>query len=179
MRPLLREASVRGTAVVASLLVFLAGFAWSVFTKEEQLKNGAACIVRLAPRDPRAFLLGDHMVLNYAMNREVDKALREREQRALPADGVAVVRLDANGVASFVRLDDGGPLEDDERRLHFRVRRGEASVAARAFYFQEGTAKNFERAEYGELRVDAQGRSLLAHLLDGNLDRIRPRKHAP
>jgi len=173
---------VRGITVVASLALFLAGFAWSVFTKERHLKNGDTVIVRLAPRDPRAFLLGDYMALNYAMNREVDKASRAARKagktRDLPTDGVAVVRLDANNVASFVRLDDGAPLGADERRLYFRMHKGGASIAARAFYFQEGTAKDFERAQYGELRVDAEGRPLLVHLRDGNLERIRPRTQA-
>ena len=185
---------MRRILVAASLVVFLAGFAWSVFSKEEQLKNGETLIVRLAPRDPRAFLLGDYMALNYAMNREVDKALsdrytggenprmirRDREKSLkLPRDGVAVVRLDANRVASFVRLDDGSPLGADERRLYFRVYARGASIAATRFYFQEGFAKDFDLAEYGELRVNAEGKSLLAHLLDGQLARIQPQNVKP
>jgi uncharacterized membrane-anchored protein len=182
---------MRKTLVAASLALFLAGFAWSVSAKEEQITNGAALVVRLAPRDPRAFLLGDYMALNYAMNREVEKALFDRRtggknpradrrrgepRPELPRDGVAVVRLDANKVASFIRLDDGGPLQEDERRLYFRVRKGDARIAASAFYFQEGYAKDFERAQYGELRVDAQGKSLLVHLLDDKLQRIQPQR---
>jgi uncharacterized membrane-anchored protein len=175
------------------LVVFLAGFAWSVATKEAQLKNGETLIVRLAPRDPRAFLLGDYMTLNYAMDNEVNTALSERYmggkklrtarrdgalRAKLPGDGVAVVRLDARKIASFVRLDDGSPLGDEERRLYFRVRGRGARIAAPAFYFQEGFAKDFDSAEYGELRVAADGTSLLVHLLDGELARIQARKKA-
>lgn len=183
---------MRKIVVVASIVLFLAGFSWSVLIKEKQLKNGDTLIVRLAPRDPRAFLLGDYMALNYAMNREVSKALddqytgsedsratrRDSDPRAKePRDGVAVVRLDANRVASFIRLDDGSsPLRDDEHRLYFRVRKGSAHIAASAFYFQEGYAEDFDRAQYGELRMDADGKSLLVHMLDDKLERIEPRK---
>ena len=182
---------MRRILAAASLLVFLAGFAWSVATREEQINNGDTLVVRLAPRDPRAFLLGDYMALNYAMNSEVDTALSDRytdgiKPRAarhdkeallkLPRDGVAVVRLDDNKVASFVRLDDGSPLENNEHRLYFRVRARGAKIASPAFYFQEGTAGDFERAQYGELRVDADGKSLLVHLLDDKLARIQPLK---
>jgi len=178
---------VRNILVAASIALFLAGFAWSVAAKEEQIKSGATIIVRLAPRDPRAFLLGDYMDLSYTMNREVSAALSKRrtdgknlrngeKPSALPHDGLAVVRLDADKVASFIRLDDGGPLHDDERRLYFRVRGSGVHIAAPAFYFQEGDAEAFERAEYGELRVDAQGKSLLVHLLDDRLQRIQPQR---
>jgi uncharacterized membrane-anchored protein len=185
---------MRKILALASLVVFLAGFAWSVCTQERQLEHGETLVVRLAPRDPRAFLLGDYMALNYAMNREVETALfarytggkdlrrmtrRNREKSLqLPRDGIAVVRLGADRVASFVRLDDGSPLGDDERRLYFRVRDLGVRIAAPAFYFQEGFAKDFERAEYGQLRRDAEGKSLLVHLLDGKLARIQPQKGA-
>jgi len=169
---------MRRLFVAATLVLFLAGFAWSVCKKEGQIKNGETLIVHLLPRDPRAFLLGDYMALNYAMNREVDTALSARyaDGKNLPGNGIAVVRLDPDKVASFVRLDDGSPLQDDERRLHFRVRGHKARIAAPAFYFQEGSAEDFDRAQYGELRVDADGASLLVHLLDDELARIQPQK---
>jgi len=182
---------MRKIIAVAVIVLFLAGFAWSVRAKEEQVKNGDTVVVRLAPRDPRAFLLGDYMALNYALNREVEDALdrqrpgggdpqpawrNRKDASEWPRDGVAVVRLDAGKVASFVRLDDGAPLRDDEHRLYFRVREGRVKIAAAAFYFQEGYAKDFDRAQYGELRVNAQGKSLLVHLLDDKLQRIQPRK---
>jgi len=174
---------MRKIIVLAVIVLFLAGFAWSARTREEQLTNGDTVRVRLAPRDPRAFLLGDYMALNYALNREVDAALgRHAGGQALrqqPRDGVAVVRLDADRVASFVRLDDGQPLRENEHRLYFRVRERGAQIAASAFYFQEGYAADFDRAAYGELRVDAEGRSLLVRLLDDRLQWIQPRRAKP
>ena len=89
---------------------------------------------------------------------------------------MAIVRLDANKVAEFIRLDDDIPLQGDEQRLYFRVRPGGAKIAATAFYFQEGYSSDFDRAEYGELRVNAKGRSLLVHMLDSNLAHIQPQK---
>jgi uncharacterized membrane-anchored protein len=172
---------MRKAIAVASILLFLAGFAWSVFTKEDQVINGKTIIVRLAPRDPRAFLLGDYMQLNYALNLDVDRALslpgRNRENMAnFPRDGVAIVKVDTNRVATFHRLENGELLQDGEHRIYFRVGKGGARIAADRFYFQEGHSKAYDRAAFGELRVDANGRSLLVYMRDNNLKRIIPRK---
>lgn len=44
--------------------------------------------------------------------------------------------------ASFVRLDDGSPLQADEFLLAYRLRGYEVQTSATAFYFQEGTARS-------------------------------------
>ncbi len=188
---------MRKGILIGTLAVFLLGFAWSVQQKEQQMENGVMVIVSLAPRDPRALLLGDYMALNFVINSDIDRALsakylngedarwgrshgQNREQ--LPRDGVAIVRLDANSVASFVRLDDdnaSSTLGADERRVYFRVRDGRAKIAAESFFFQEGFAEAFEKARFGELRVDASGKNLLVHLLDADLKRIEPENNPP
>lgn len=180
---------MRKITVLATLGFFLLGFAWSVTAKEKQIGSGDIIIVRLAPRDPRAFLLGDYMALNYDLNQQVDKALYAKysegqnprwnrgtseETGYIPRDGVAIVCLDDAGIATFIRLDDGENLTPDEHRLYFRYRDGGAKVAASSYYFQEGYAKDFERAEYGELRVDKSGKSLLMYMLDKDMQRIQP-----
>lgn len=209
---------MRKGILIGALAVFLIGFAWSVRQKEQLIENGARVIVALAPSDPRALLLGDYMELNYAINSDIEQALRERysngknprwpgrgspESQTPPRDGIAVVRLDASSVATFVRLDDDksgisssspnspnssgppgssgspaspGVLAADERRVYFRVRDNRARIAAGSFFFQEGFAQDFEKARFGELRVDADGKNLLIHLLDAGLQRIQPEK---
>jgi uncharacterized membrane-anchored protein len=39
-------------------------------------------------------------------------------------------------------------------------------VGSDAFHFQEGNAARYQRARYGELRVDAEGTSVLVGLRD-------------
>lgn len=178
---------MRNLLVLATLALLLLGFNWSAFQKEQLMENGDIVLLELAPVDPRALLMGDYMTLDYRMNREVTRALLaaqgedrgmssyERRSR-LPEDGVAIVRLDQNKVAALVRMDDGNPLAQDERRLFFRVRNGDAHLAASAYFFQEGYAKDYERARYGELRVEKSGKNLLVHMRDKDLKRIEPEK---
>ena len=183
---------MRKLLVIISLALLLAGFNWSAFQKETLRENGDMVLLELAPVDPRALLMGDYMTLDYRMNREVNRALRDAQSNSsaeeplgmsrydlmdsLPEDGTVIVRLDDNKVASFMRLDDGSPLAQDEQRLFFRVRNGQVHLAASAYFFQEGYAKDYERARYGELRVEKNGKNLLVHMRDKDLKRIEPEK---
>ncbi len=178
---------MRKGIVLATLVLLLVGFNWSALNKEGLRRDGAVVLLELAPIDPRALLLGDFMVLNYRLNRTATDALRAAHPRVsadrrdlgrypLPEDGLAVLRLNADRVASFSRLDDGSPLAPDELRVFFRVRSGEVLLAASAFFFQEGYAKDFDQARYGELRVGPNGKSLLVHLRDKDLRRIGPQE---
>lgn len=180
---------MRKTLLVLGLALVLGLFNWSVLQKEPLLTGGTVMYLQLAPVDPRAFLLGDYMDLAFRIDGEVTAALREAARNGeqagetdralrtqLPRDGLAVVRLSEERVASFVRLDDSGPLAENEHRLYFRLKNGSAETAARSFFFQEGHAADYEAAGYGEIHVDADGRSLLTHLLDRDLQRIVPGK---
>ena len=85
----------------------------------------------------------------------------------VPRDGEIVVRLDDQGVASFVRWhDERTPLAPGEHLLRYRLRDRRLHIATDAFYFQEGHAKRYEAAKFGELRVDAAGGSVLVGLRD-------------
>ena len=182
---------MRKLLVLATLVLLLAGYAWSARQNEQVLNSGKSVLLRLAPVDPRALLMGDYMILDFALNRDISQALQKKhgvrdkswsrshafdveEASALPASGRAVLRLDADGVASFVRLDDGAPLEADELLLRYRVRGNRAYAAATAFYFQEGHGDAYARAVFGEVRVDPSGKSLLATLRDEDGKTIEP-----
>ncbi len=180
---------MRNTLLVLALVLVLGAFNWSALQKEPLLTGGTVMYLQLAPVDPRAFLLGDYMDLAFRIDNEATGALQAAARNSerpgetdgalrsrLPRDGLIVVRLSNERVASFVRLDDGGPLAENEHRLYFRLKNGTAETAARSFFFQEGHAADYEAAEYGEIHVDADGRNLLTHLLDKNLQRIIPGK---
>jgi uncharacterized membrane-anchored protein len=75
-----------------------------------------------------------------------------------------VLKLDQRGVGSFARFDDGTLLGPDEVRVRYRIRGEQAKFATNAFFFQEGDAKLYEAARYGEFRADANGEVLLTGL---------------
>ena len=85
-------------------------------------------------------------------------------------EGFAVLRIANDPVphaASFVRLDDGSPLQADEFLLAYRLRGHEVLTAAPAFYFQEGTAHQYTGAKFGVFKLAPDGKTLLVGLGDG------------
>ena len=184
---------MRKILLFLSLVLVLGAFNLAALQKEPLLEEGTVMYLELAPVDPRAFLLGDYMALEFSIDRDVTDALREaakeltqtegdgysyyeyrRLRRFMPREGLVVVSLSPDGVASFERLDDGSPLAGGEHHLYFRLKNGNAEVAARSFFFQEGHAEDYEAADYGEIHVAPDGRNLLTHLLDRDLKRIVP-----
>lgn len=171
---------MRKIAVIIIVAIFLAGFAWSVRNKEKQLAHGRVVLLRIAPVDPRSIMQGDYMDLDFAMTNEVRGALHQRkykeggEEKGKPAPrtGKAVLLLDENQVGVFERLDDGTPLKENEVLIEFRRKERAVTVASGAFFFQEGLGALYERAVYAELRLDQEGRPLIAHLLDSDFKRI-------
>ena len=77
--------------------------------------------------------------------------------------------LDERSVASFRRLDDDQPLGANAVFLEYRVHAGVLKFATNAFFFQEGHARYYESARYGEFRAASDGDLLLVGLGDKNL----------
>ncbi len=127
--------------------------------KERVLAQGTPILLELAPRDPRSLIAGDYMVLDYAVSR----AAGEPPAR----QGTMIVRLDGDGVARFVRFDDGRTAPGkDELRLRYKQRGWRVRLGAEAFYFQEGHASLYQDARYAQLRVARTGQSVLVGLND-------------
>lgn len=132
-----------------------------IMQKELILRSGRVVLMPLAPRDPRSLMQGDYMALRYAQPAGLP------DPASIPWWGTAVFTLDADGVASFVRLL--GPqdiLGAGEFRLRFRKDGRSMQFAADSFFFQEGQAAVFQPARYGELRVAPSGDCLLTGLRD-------------
>lgn len=151
---------LRRVTVIAGLVLILAFFNWSVAQKETLLRDGKTLLIELAPVDPRSLIQGDYMRLDYRIARDLSS------YREWPRDGRIVVSADANNVAQFVRRDDGTPLAAGEQLLVYRRRGLTMKLGTDAFFFQEGHAMRYDRAKFGELRVDASGESLLIGLRD-------------
>ncbi|MGE0359056.1 MAG: GDYXXLXY domain-containing protein [Burkholderiales bacterium] len=160
----------KALAVLAGLAI-VAAANWTIASREKQLAEGAVVLLELAPVDPRSLMQGDYMALRF----EVENDAFGRARREELADGRLVVRLDDRGVATFVRRDGGEPLGAGEIRLRYRVRDGRVKFATNAYFFQEGTAKVYERARYGEFRASPSGELLLTHLRGESLERLGPR----
>ena len=95
-----------------------------------------------------------------------EKAATAREQKR-NAEGLAVLRITNDPVpqaATFVRLDDGSPLQADEFLLAYRLRGYEVTSAAPAFYFQEGTGHQYAGAKFGVFKLATDGKTLLVDL---------------
>ncbi|HZF60722.1 MAG TPA: GDYXXLXY domain-containing protein [Desulfovibrio sp.] len=95
---------------------------------------------------------------------------RSTHDESRNAEGFAVLRITNDPVphaVSFVRLDDGSPLQPDEFLLAYRLRGYEVQTAAPAFYFQEGTAQQYTGAKFGVFKLASDGKTLLVGLREG------------
>ena len=150
-----------------ALIVVLALVNWSIYKKEQQLENGQVVFLKLAPVDPRSLMQGDYMALRFEMAQKIDKTLDENVRSQ---DGLVVVKLDKKRVGSFARLyQENETLKEEEIRLQYRVRNSRVKFATNAFFFEEGTAKKYEKAKYGEFRVNHKGELLLVAMADENV----------
>jgi uncharacterized membrane-anchored protein len=160
--------------IVVAWALTLALAAVGIAGKERLLARGDTVYLRLAPVDPRSLMQGDYMALNFAIGAAIRAAQQPEWQRR---DGVAVIRLDTKGEASFVRLHGDEPLAPGERLLRFQMvasRWGgmQVQVSTDAYFFQEGQGVRFERARYGEFRIDASGQALLVGLRGEGMERL-------
>ena len=152
---------------------------------ERTLSHGRVVLLELAPVDPRSLLQGDYMVLRFAVDEAVTRAMhadindaRRLKQMGWGADngcsagrcsdGYVVVAPDRDGVGRFVRIQDAPqPLAGNQIAVRFRERRwSQIVIAGNSWFFPEGQAKRYEPARYAELRVAADGTALIAGLRD-------------
>ncbi|ARA94582.1 MAG: hypothetical protein D6685_11860 [Bacteroidetes bacterium] len=135
--------------------------AYLIAQKERLLAEGRTVLLRLAPVDPRSLMQGDYMDLRYAFP---DSTL---PPEALPRRGRLVLIVGPDSVARIDRLyREGEPLGPNEQLIAYRKRQGRVQFGAEAFFFQEGHADYYSGAQYGALKVNPEGESLLVGLRD-------------
>lgn len=173
---------MRGKIAILSMLLILGAINWSIFGKEKHLSEGAIVYLQLAPVDPRSLMQGDYMALRFGIGGQVYSALPKSEEssrwrrNAAGPDGFVVVALDEKNIATYQRIhNDQQPLSVNEMLLKFRVRNGAVKFATNAFFFQEGHAKLYQPARYGQFRVDDSGDLLLAAMYDKDLNMLEPK----
>lgn len=156
-------------ALVAGLLA-LAAINFTIYEREKLLAQGSIVLLELAPVDPRSLMQGDYMALRFKVATEAFS----RTKAPVLNDGHIVVALDARGVATFKRFADSTALAAGEVLLRYRVRDKQPKFATNAFFFQEGNARYYEKARYGEFRTSANGEAILTALRDANLEPLGP-----
>ncbi len=146
-------------------LLILALVNYDIYSKEQLLREGRTLLLELAPVDPRSLMQGDYMALNYKISQEWQK-LRPYNP---PDQGYLVLVLDEDNIGQLQGLDRGNLLEQNQLRIHYRVRKDRLLIGSNAFFFEEGSAERYSQAAYGELRVNESGDSLLVALRDKDL----------
>lgn len=159
---------MRRAAVAALGLLVLAAIGCSIAGKERILREGERLLVPLGPRDPRSLMQGDYMVLRYDVPDRIVEAARQRGKRR----GLLVMRRDSEGRASFVRLhEEGEELAPRDRLVEYVWRGDRVDVGAPSYFFPEGSGEKYRSARFGELRLGADGETVLVGLRD---DQLRP-----
>lgn len=155
--------------IIANLLLLLGYFNWSVYQKEQILKNGKLVLFQLAPVDPRSLMQGDYMRLNY---KEATSNLTDNETATR---GYAILSIDSNQVAHIIRLQPSlHPLNENESAIKYKRVHRRLSLGAESFFFEEGQDTLYQNAKYGGLRVDHKGQSLLIGLFDEDYRQLLP-----
>jgi len=157
---------MRKAIVLISALLILAGVNTSIYIKEQILTHGKIVVLELAPVDPRSLMQGDYMALRFKV---ADSAFGNTNLKQTPTDGRIVLLLDNRNVGVFKRFDQGSPILANEVAMRYRIRNDQPKFATNAFFFQEGSAKNYSKAHFGEFRVADNGECILTGLRDENL----------
>lgn len=169
--------------VILGLILILGFINWSIYSKEQHLSGGDIVLLKLAPVDPRSLMQGDYMTLRFSLANQIYNALPKSEKyrgwnrSAEASDGFVKVNLDQNQLATYHSIKDSFNQQDVSKTSHslrFRVRNGRVVFATNAFFFQEGHAKFYEAAEYGQFRVNNKGELLLVAMMDEKFKQIIP-----
>lgn len=154
---------MRKAITLCAGLIVLALANYAIYSRERLLTEGRVVLLQLAPLDPRSLMQGDYMALRFQAASDAFGTGNARKQQL---DGYIILTLDQHGIGTFTRLDDGTELGQNEVRMRYRIRDGQPKFATNAFFFQEGDAKRYTAARYGEFRLAADGEAILAGLRD-------------
>lgn len=171
---------MRKITVAITLLVILALLNFAIYKREVHIKEGEVAFLRLAPVDPRSLMQGDYMALRFSVARSIRNALPRDDEYTYRTwrrkidgnDGFVVVNLNEKKVATFEAIYDKQILKKNQMLLQYRIRSGTVKFATNAFFFEEGTAKRYEKAVYGEFRVNKKHELLLVDMYDKDLSKI-------
>ncbi|MEM7395865.1 MAG: GDYXXLXY domain-containing protein [Verrucomicrobiota bacterium] len=154
--------------VLINLVAILSYVNGRVMNKQAILETGRPVFLELGPRDPRSLMQGDYMVLRQG----VIGPQHGNEMKEAPTRGRIVLALDGRNVGRFARLDDGGPLNDDETLLKYRRTREGYRFGLESFFFEEGEGEKYSGARYANVRISDKGMPVLVDLVGEKLEAL-------
>lgn len=142
------------------LLVF-AGLNYAIYEKEQVLAHGEQMLLELSPVDPLSLMQGAYMRLDYRIARDTTAPEDLR-------NGHIVLGKGDDGIARFVRFDDGTPLAEGQMKLPFHAEHSRIALRPDSFLFQQDLELKYRGAKYGIFAYDRVGKAVLAGLADGD-----------
>ena len=138
--------------------------------KKALLRNGQTAYLALAQTYPRPLLEGNELTLNY----EIANALNHAPYEVIKTNhDLVVIHLDSQNVATLVGYYQGTALGPNEHLLRFHLDCWRVEIGAKSYPISDQlTAQNLEHAAYGELKIDADGTSLVVALCDSEHHRL-------
>jgi uncharacterized membrane-anchored protein len=149
--------------IVMGLILFLVNT--NIYQKEQVLENGKLVLLKLAPVDPRSLMQGDYMRLRFSIESNLLDNNKSTEKKTAN-QGLFIVDLNEHSVGTFNGIFSEQEIKNNQLKMQFRIRDNRIQLATHAFFFEEGTAKQYEAAQYGEFRVAENGELLLNNLRD-------------
>jgi uncharacterized membrane-anchored protein len=164
----LKKIQFQHVLVLVTVVVVLIAINININKKENLITNGEKLIFPLAPVDPRSLMQGDYMRLRFELADDIQKRLRLlNNTMALPVQqGFVVVEKSDKGIVTFVDLFHNQDLKNSQRIIPYKYRNYRVIFTTDAFYFEEGQARHFQKAKFGEFRYSKDGELILVHLLD-------------
>lgn len=156
----MRKNIIIATGVLILLLVNI-----NIYQRHALKHNGRIIFLELAPKDPRSLMQGDYMALNFKIANDAFGFGHIKNAK----DGYLIAELDNKNIAQFKYLDNQRELSNNEIKLRYRVRNEFIKFATNAYFFEEGSAEQYEKAKYGEFRISDDGEMLLTQLRDKDL----------
>jgi uncharacterized membrane-anchored protein len=158
----LRSLSKQKLSAIAAVILVLVAVNFNIRGKQQLLKDGEIVLLKLAPVDPRSIMQGDFMRLRFDLQNKIlnDKNRGSHEQ------GYIVVNRGENNLAVFEKIYNNEELKQNQFLIPYKIRNYRVILTTDAFYFQEGKAAHFQKAEYGEFRVSKDGDVLLSNMVD-------------
>jgi uncharacterized membrane-anchored protein len=168
---------MRTKILIISIMIVLGTLNYITYEREQVKRHGERVLLALVPADPRSLIQGDYLRLRYAVAEEASRDYLSNLSKLneLPAKGYLVVAVDNLQVGRFRRFyRPAEPLAADERLLRYHRQGSEVTVVPDSFLFQEGQAKVYQAAKYGEFRFSNRRNPLLVGLVDDQLQPIKP-----
>ena len=153
--------------LLGALALLLVAVNFTIWQRENLLRDGQVVLLELVPVDPRSLMQGDYMALRFAVAQKLQPT---GAADSSVTEGHVVVKRDLRNIGAFGRVyREGETLAADESRVHYRLRKHDVRIVTNAYFFQEGTADVYSGAKYGELRVATNGDALLVGMRDKDL----------